>query len=298
MARRTESGEAYDFYLRGLELAREPSKDGLLRAVRYYEQALTINPDFAAAHGAIASAWIWLEDYGGVASQEAFDRAEPAAQRALELDPTRADALTAMGFLEERKYDNIPAARDYFERALAANPTFTEASTLYADALLDLGETATALRVRRDAVERDPLSSFLKSRLVSQLSTMGRSEEAERLLDEIFAANPDDTYGFEELGNRRFIDGRLAESVKAYMFLHDNRPGDPYAAANLAICYALMLMPDQAQTWVAAARTRGAGNRWELQARRPIAQWQGDWDAMFRVGQLYLAKNGSTWQGQ
>ena len=298
MARRTESGEAYDLYLRGLELAREPSKDGLLRAVRYYEQALTINPDFAAAHGAIASAWIWLEDYGGVASQEAFDRAEPAAQRALELDPTRADALTAMGFLEERKYDNIPAARDYFERALAANPTFTEASTLYADALLDLGETATALQVRRDAVERDPLSSFLKSRLVSQLSTMGRSEEADRLLDEIFAANPDDTYGFEELGNRRFIDGRLAESVKAYMFLHDNRPGDPYAAANLAICYALMLMPDQAQTWVAAARARGAGNRWELQARRSIAQWQGDWDAMFRVGQLFLAKNGSTWQGQ
>ena len=36
----------------------------------------------------------------------------------LELDPARADALTAMGFLEDRQYNNPIAASDYFERAL------------------------------------------------------------------------------------------------------------------------------------------------------------------------------------
>jgi len=293
-----DSGEAYDLFLRGRDLAREPSKDGLLRAIDFFERALAISPNFAPAHGAIATAWTWLEDYGGIPSQEAFDHAEPAARRALELDPNRADALTAMGFLEDRKYDNATAARDYYERALAANPTFTEASTLYADVLFDLGETTRALQVRRDAVELDPLSSFLKSRLVGQLSGMGRFDEADRLLSEIFAANPDDTYGYEELANLRFIQGRLADAVKDYTFLHENRPGDPYAAANIAICYALMLDADAAQAWVDEARARGAGNRWELEARRTVAQWRGDWDAMFRAGQLFLAKSGATWQGQ
>ena len=292
-----ESGEAYDLYLRGRELAREPSKAGLMRALQYYDQALAINPDFVPALGAVASAWIWLEDYGGVQGQEAFDKAEPAARRALELDPTRADALTAMGFIEDRQYDNNVAARDYFERALAANPAHTEAATLYADALVALGEYEYALEVRRDAVELDPLSGFLKSRLVSQLASKGDYDGAEALLNEIFAANPDDTYAYEELGNIRYNQGRLAEAVPAYRFVHENRPGDPYAAANLAATYALMHDDVAAQSWIDAARAQGAGNRWELEARQSIARWHGDWDALFRVGQLHLANDGATWQG-
>ena len=292
-----DSGEAYDLYLRGRELAREPSKAAFVRALQFYEEALAIDPDFAPAHGAIASAWVWLEDYGGVQAQEAFDRAEPAARRALELDPTRADALTAMGFLEDRQYDNPAAARDYFERALAANPAHVEAYTLYADSLADLGEHQRALEVRREAVERDPLSTFLKSRLLALLVNIGRIDEAERLLDEIFAVNPDDTYGYEELGNLRYIQGRLADAVKAYKFVHENRPGDPYAAANLAAIHALMMEDAEARAWIDAARARGAGNRWELEARYSVAFWNGDWDGVFRVGQLHLAKEGTTWQG-
>ncbi len=293
-----DSGEAYDLYLRGRELAREPSKEGLLRAVRYFEQALAINPDFAPAHGAIASAWIWLEDYGGVPSQEAFDRAEPAARRALELDPDRADALTAMGFLEDRKYQNSAAARDYFERALKANPTFIEAYTLYADTLADLGEMNESLQVRRTSVERDPLSSFLKSRLASSLSSRGRLQEAEDLIQQILAENPEDTYGYEELANLRFIQGRLADSIKAYRFVHEHRPGDPYSAANIAAVYALMEDYEEAERWVDAARARGTNNRWELEARKSLAEWRGDWDAMFRAGQLNMSKDGASWQGQ
>jgi TolB-like protein/Flp pilus assembly protein TadD len=292
-----DSGAAYDLYLRGRELAREPSKDDLMRALQYYEEALAIDPDFVPALGAIAIAWTWLEDYGGIRGQEAFDKAEPAARRALELDPARADALTAMGFLEDRQYNNPVAASDYFERALAANPAHTEAATLYADALVELGDHEGALDVRRNAVERDPLSSFLKSRLVSQLANMGQFDEAERLLDETFAMNPADTYAYEELGNLRYGQGRLAEAVKAYEFLHENRPGDPYAAANLAASYALMNDEDEAASWIDAARARGANNRWELEARQSVAAWRGDWDALFRAGQLHPNSAGVEWQG-
>lgn len=292
-----ESGEAYDLYLRGRELAREPSKEGLTRALKFFNQALLVDPDLASAHGAIASAWIWLEDYGGVPTQDAFDRAEPAAKRALELEPERADALTAMGLLEARKYDNIIAARDYFERALKANPAFIDTYHLYADILGELGEYQKALKVRRDSVERDPLSSFLKSRLASQLGDMGQFDEAERLLNEIFADNPNDAYAYEEQAGMYWNNGNLARALPAFKFVHENRPGDPFAAHHLAIGYSLMQMPEKAQEWIAAARARGVNNRWELTARGFVARTTGDWDALFRVGQLHLAKNGSSWQG-
>ncbi|MEJ2299608.1 MAG: tetratricopeptide repeat protein [Woeseiaceae bacterium] len=203
-----------------------------------------------------------------------------------------------MGFLEDRQYNNAEAARDYFERALAANPAFTEAYTLYADALNDLGEHLRALEVRREAVERDPLSGFLKSRLAAVLVNMGRIDEAELLLEEIFAMNAEDTYGYEEVGNLRYMQGRLAEAVEAYEFVHRNRPGDPYSAANLAATYALMMDYDKAADWIEAARARGPGNRWELEARHSVAAWRGDWDSVFRTGQLFLAKSGTTWQGE
>ena len=296
-AQRAESGEAYDLYLRGRELAREPSKDGLTRALKFFNQALLIDPDFASAYGAIASAWIWLEDYGGVPSQDAFDRAEPAAKRALELEPERADALTAMGLLEARKYDNTIAAREYFERALKANPAFIDTYHLYADVINELGEYEKALKIRRDAVERDPLSSFLKSRVASQLGDMGQFDEAESLLNEIFADNPNDAYAYEEQAGMYWNKGNLASAVPAFKFVHENRPGDPFAAHNLANIYTLLQMPEQAQEWIAAARSRGANNRWELTARGFVARTAGDWDALFRVGQLHLARNGATWQG-
>ena len=293
-----ENGEAYDLYLRGRELAREPSKAGLTRALQFFEQALAIDPDFAAAHGAIASAWIWLEDYGGIPSQDAFDRAEPAARKALALEPNRADALTAMGFVEERKYSNDVAARNYFEQAIKANPSFIEAYTLYADALRELGEIDLALQVRLDAVERDPLSSYLQSRLASMMVGLRRFDEAQSIIDQIFELYPDDAYAHEELANLKVSQGLLAEAVHSYTFVHNNRPGDPFAAAQLSVCYYLMQMPDKHQQWLAAARDRGPGNRWELSARRSMAQWSGDWDTLFRAGQLYLAKTGTTWQGQ
>ena len=294
---RDTDSAAYDLYLRGRNLGRDPNKEGLLRALDYYEQAVRIDPDFSSAYGAIASAWVWLEDYGGVESQEAFDKAEPAAKRALDLDPTQAAALTAMGFVEDRRYDNDIAARDYFERALAANPTYIEAYTLYADTLADLGESLKAIEVREQAVERDPLSTFLKSRLASHYITLGRFEQGEQLIAEIFAADPDDTYGTEELANLHFRRGELADAVPTYIKLHESRPGDPFAAANLAVCNAIMQDFDEADRWLAAARARGEDNRWELAARKTVAQWRGDWDGVFRAGELFVTRMGAQWQG-
>ncbi|MEJ2299607.1 MAG: hypothetical protein P8X94_14145, partial [Woeseiaceae bacterium] len=68
---RSDSGAAYDLYLRGRELAREPNKAAFMQALKFYEEALAIDPDFAPALGAVASAWIWLEDYGGIPAEEA-----------------------------------------------------------------------------------------------------------------------------------------------------------------------------------------------------------------------------------
>ncbi|MBT8141663.1 MAG: hypothetical protein KJO88_04820, partial [Gammaproteobacteria bacterium] len=102
---------------------------------------------------------------------------------------------------------------------------------------------------------------------------------------------------YEEQAGMYWNSGSLAKAVPAYKFVHENRPGDPFAAHMLAYIYTLLQMPEVAQEWIAAARSRGVNNRWELTVRGYVARLAGDWDALFRVGQLHLARNGTTWQG-
>jgi TolB-like protein/preprotein translocase subunit Sec61beta len=102
-AGRTQDTAAYDHYLRGRQLGRQPTQAGLLRAVQEFEQAIAIDPGFAAAYAGIADAWVWLEDYGGIRSAEAFPqgragrapraRAGPAVGRGARRHGLRAGSL-------------------------------------------------------------------------------------------------------------------------------------------------------------------------------------------------------------
>jgi len=296
-ASRTTDVEAYDHYLRGRQLAREPSRSGLLRAIDLYERAIAIDPEFAAAYAGIADAWVWLEDYGGIKSAEAFPKAEQAARRALELDSESAEAHAAMGMVFDRYYDDETGASEYFERTIALNPNFVTAYNLYGDTLRDMGELDRMVEVHRKAVELDPLSAFYRARLASKLITAGALDESRRLIDQLLEDFPGNDYALEELGNLELARGNLAAAAETYARVHAARPGDPYAAAMIARTAAQLEDLPLARLWEGAARQRGEDNRWELFAREQIALWQQDWSALDRIGDLLGGHEGANLRG-
>ena len=296
-AGRTQDTAAYDHYLRGRQLGRQPTQAGLLRAVEEFEQAIAIDPRFAAAYAGIADAWVWLEDYGGIRSAEAFPRAEQAARRALELDPESAEAHAAMAFVLDRYHRDKPAARDYFERTLELNPNYVNAYNLYGDTLRDLGDYPRMIEVHRKAVELDPLSYFMKTRLSGKLMAVGQLEEAEAIVAGVFEEFPGNDFAHEEMGNLERNRGRLAEAVRHYRIVHFARPGDPYAAAQIAQIGVTFKEPVMVEQWIAAARERGADNRWELSARTRAAIWEQDWEELGRVANLAGGDNGAMLRG-
>jgi len=283
-AGRTGNVEAFDLYLRGRHQARAPTREGLLQAIALYDQALALDPGFAAAHSGIAEAWIWLEDYGGFRSTEAFPKAEQAARRALALDPQSAEANAAMAFVQDRYYNDHAQAQVLFERTLAINPNYVTAYNLYADTLRDMGQPRRMVEMQRRSVELDPLSVFFRARLAQGLMSTSHEDEASALIDAILAEAPDNDYGLEEQANLRRQQGRLAEAAALYRRVHLARPGDPFSAAHIAIFGAELDDAAMADAWIAAARARGADNRWELFGRQALALWRGDWTALDDVG--------------
>jgi len=297
-ASRTTNVEAYDYYLRGRQLAREPTRSGLLRAVDLHERAIAIDSGFAAAYAGIADAWVWLEDYGGIKSAEAFPKAEQAARRALELDPESAEAHAAMAFVLDRYYDDKAGASDYFERTLELNPNYVPAHNLYGDTLRDMGRLDRMIEVHRRAVELDPLSPFMRMRLASKLMTAGRPEESRRMIEALLAEQPDNDYAFEERGNLALASGDFPGAIDAFRRVHAQRPGDPYSAAQIAEINILLDDETAARAWIAEARARGEDNRWELDPRELMANWKRDWDGLDEVGGLKGGHIGARIRGQ
>src|SRR5437762_632161 len=92
---RTHNLDAYQAFLKGRYHWNRPGEEGLRECLAFYEQALTLDPQFAAAHAGLARATTSAAEYYVMSPRAAFDAAEAAAARALALEPSESAASTA-----------------------------------------------------------------------------------------------------------------------------------------------------------------------------------------------------------
>jgi len=95
----TEDLVAYDLYLRGRYFWHQRGNDALHRAADYFGQAIDRDPTFARAYAGLADVLGLLPIYGTTPADSAFPLARTAAERALQLDSTLAEAHTTLGLI-------------------------------------------------------------------------------------------------------------------------------------------------------------------------------------------------------
>ncbi|MFZ0061207.1 MAG: protein kinase, partial [Pyrinomonadaceae bacterium] len=96
--RYTDNNEAYQLYLRGRYSFAKRTRDDMLRAIEYFQQAIKLDPKFALAYARISETYGSMPAYPYLSPKEAFPQAKAAAQRALEIDPTLAEAHTFLAY--------------------------------------------------------------------------------------------------------------------------------------------------------------------------------------------------------
>jgi TolB-like protein/DNA-binding winged helix-turn-helix (wHTH) protein len=150
----TPNRDAYDAYLKGRYLAYTDSK----RSVGYLADATQLDPAFADAFAALASALV-ARGRSGALPAETFPRAKTAALAAIALNETNAEAHNALAN-ELFWYDwNRSEAERHFQRAIAINPSFAAAHHDYAFLLVASGRTEEGVASLRRAIALDPLSA-------------------------------------------------------------------------------------------------------------------------------------------
>src|SRR5262249_976494 len=95
--RPTENLKAFQCYKQGRAYSNRRTREDLLTAIRYYEQAIEEDGDYALAYAGLANAYSSLGAYGYLAPSEGRRKAEDAARKALALDENLAEAHMVLG---------------------------------------------------------------------------------------------------------------------------------------------------------------------------------------------------------
>jgi len=221
--------EAHDAYLRGRYLVAQRTRATVAGAVREFERAISLDPDYALVHAELAMATLnsIRGQYGDLTATEAIARAAPHAERAMALDPTLAEAHAAAGRLLSDPGERLT----HFRQAIQIDPNYSDVYNWMGNALGRLGRYDEVFAVREKAAQLNPLSSPILSNYVLLLMNRNRLAEAEQQLEKLASIHPV-SYAIRR-GELRSVGGKWANRVLGYLDLLRIDPESNSARRNL-----------------------------------------------------------------
>jgi TolB-like protein/class 3 adenylate cyclase/Flp pilus assembly protein TadD len=208
----TEDLEAYQLYLKARYGIESVTTAGVNDAIGYLQAAIARDPNYALAYLGMAYYYQMITD-GWMPANESMPLSRDAAETALRLDPSLAEAHTWLGVVHwwyDRDYE---AARREFQTALAMQPDLPSAREFHGWFLLAAGHSEQGLAESRRAVALDPLSSEANTWLGVNLYLARRYEEAIDLLRTTIRRHPNHPYPRLWLGRAYARVGRFPEAI-------------------------------------------------------------------------------------
>jgi serine/threonine protein kinase/Tfp pilus assembly protein PilF len=157
----TENTGAYQLYLQGRFFWNKRSEEGLRTAIRYFEQAIEKDPNYALAWAGIADSYSLLGEFGNIPRKELYPKAEAAVHKALEIDNRLAEVHTSLASLLMLSRWDWANSQKEFKLALELNPNYATAHHWYSQWFLNMGRLEESLRFISRAAELDPVSQAI-----------------------------------------------------------------------------------------------------------------------------------------
>jgi serine/threonine-protein kinase len=186
---RLATPEAYDLYLRAQSALARRGRDDVQQAVGLFQEATEKDDGYALAYAGLAEAYVVLANFGAQPPVTVLPQAKAAARRAIELDPTLAEAHLSHGITQALDDFDWAAAEASFRRSIGLDPQSARTHTWFA-----LGVLAplkrfeeAAIEVQR-AVDLEPTSLTIATLHATALYMARRYDESNLILSRIAAA--------------------------------------------------------------------------------------------------------------
>jgi len=233
----TSNSQAHELYLKGRYLWNRRTAENLKKALSYFEQAAEKDPNYALAYVGIADTCGLFPVYGAGAPQEYLPRAKAAAEKALALDDSLAEAHASMGLIYYSYFKGAESVKE-FERAIELNPNYATAHHWYGRlTLVMIGRLDRAMAEAKRAYELDPVSPIIHADLGGVSLAARRYDEAIQQLRATLEVDPEFYWAHRWLGMALELKGDTEGAIAEYkraIELND----DPSTLAFLAHAYA------------------------------------------------------------
>lgn len=214
LARPHTSVSSYDYYLKGRYHLHRRTPDDLARGLQYFEAAVAVDPDSALAHAGLADAYVLLVDYGLLHPTKGVPKVRAAATRAIELDPTLADAYPSLAVIRAHWDREWQDAEDLYRKAIGLNPGCATAHHwLATDFLAVVGRLDEGELELEIALQLDPLSSIIHEGRASFSIWRRQYDEAVRRYCEIREFDPTFYKAYTGLGRVYALQGKYTDAL-------------------------------------------------------------------------------------
>jgi len=189
----TNNAEAYRYYLLGNYYLNKRTGEDLEKSLSYFESAIQLDSDFAYAYTGLAICYTLIGGaaYGNLSKETASEKAKSSVLKALELDKSLAEALTAFAYIKFRFDWDWDGAESDFRKAIKLKPSYAAAHEWLGLLLSVLGKYDEALTEMKLAYELDPLSASISTGLGRILDFSGRHFEAVKEYNKTIEMYPD-----------------------------------------------------------------------------------------------------------
>ena len=219
----TTDTQAYDYYLKGKEQYYSYTMEGFRESVKFFSQALEIDPSYSLAYAGLGNAYAQIfyrtkdptfSDLGYTAVNEALKQNPELAEgykakallahfsdkktealklnmKAIELKPGYTEAIANVGTVN---YDlgDISQFIKYFKIFSASNPNHRFSSERIAIAYFMLNEVQIGLETAMEGIRKIPDSYECRNLLFHHYLNSGNSNKAKTILDELAKLRPND----------------------------------------------------------------------------------------------------------
>lgn len=135
------------------------------KSIECFEQAIKTDENYALAYAGLADAYAILNFTSALQIKDAYPKARAAAEKALSLDNSLAEAHTVLAYVKEQYDWDWAGAEEEFKRAIALNPNYPTAHQYYSEYLAFLGRTEESITHITRAQELDPNSLVINTEM-------------------------------------------------------------------------------------------------------------------------------------
>jgi serine/threonine-protein kinase len=206
--------EAQQLYLQGRRHIEEFTEQGFKQSIVDFKNAIDRDPDYAAAYAGLADAYSYQAAFELAQPKDVIPQAESSATKAIEKDPSVAEAYTSLGLVALVYDRDLPLAQQRFERSLKINPNDAFTQHLLGHFYEATGRWQDAVNQMQRAHNMEKVSPMYGEDLAYDLLMNRRVEDAVRQARETASLAPQDPFAHAVLALAFEAQGKTAEALK------------------------------------------------------------------------------------